>query len=119
MSLRGIGLAWHCIWVRRPGTTAQPRRRASAALHDFLAHKWYFDELYDRTIVRPTLAFAACGVGGPSSAYVIDGIVDGHRRSRCAPGSPLVRVAQSGLLRYYALLLMIGRHGARPLLPAW
>jgi NADH-quinone oxidoreductase subunit L len=27
-------------------------------LHQFLVHKWYFDELYDRILIRPALAVA-------------------------------------------------------------
>ena len=60
-ALAGIGLAWF-VYIRRPGTTARLVERLPR-LHDFLAHKWYFDELYDRAIVRPTLAFGVVDVG--------------------------------------------------------
>ena len=104
MSLIGIGLAWH-MYLRRPGTTTQLAARFRG-LHDFLAHKWYFDELYDRTIVRPTLAFASWA-SGSFERYVIGGMVAGTAFAVRA-GGHAVRVAQSGLLRYYALLLMSG-----------
>ena len=76
-------------------------------LHDFLAHKWYFDELYDRAIVRPTLALGGVVV---ERVRALRDRRHGRRarRSRCAPATTLVRVAQSGLLRYYALLLLTG-----------
>jgi NADH-quinone oxidoreductase subunit L len=104
MSLLGIGLAWH-MYLRRPGTTTQLAARFGG-LHDFLAHKWYFDELYDRTIVRPTLAFASWA-SGSFERYVIGSMVAGTALAVRA-GGHAVRVAQSGLLRYYALLLMSG-----------
>jgi NADH-quinone oxidoreductase subunit L len=103
-SFAGIGLAWW-MYVRRPGTTLRMAERFRG-LHDFLAHKWYFDELYDRAIVRPTLAFGAW-----SSAfferYVVGGFVSGTAYAVRA-GNQAVRIAQSGVLRYYALLLMTG-----------
>jgi NADH:ubiquinone oxidoreductase subunit 5 (subunit L)/multisubunit Na+/H+ antiporter MnhA subunit len=44
-------------------------------LHTFLLNKWYFDELYDATIIRGTLALAAAYRWFDS--YIIDGIVNG------------------------------------------
>jgi NADH-quinone oxidoreductase subunit L len=75
-------------------------------LHGFLAHKWYFDEALDVLIVRPTL-----GLGRLASnvfeRVVIDGVAQGATFAVRA-GNSVVRVAQSGLVRYYALLLMTG-----------
>ena len=44
-------------------------------VYDFLAHKWYFDELYDRLFVRPSLALSR----GLShfDRLVVDGLVNG------------------------------------------
>ena len=38
-------------------------------------HKWYFDELYEAVLVRPTLALA--GSPPASTGGVIDGLVNG------------------------------------------
>jgi NADH-quinone oxidoreductase subunit L len=103
-SVVGIGLAWH-MYVRRPGTTARLVERFRG-LHDFLAHKWYFDELYDRAIVRPTLALGSWSAN-VFERYVVGGVVTGTALVVRA-GGQFVRVAQSGVLRYYALLLMTG-----------
>ena len=104
VSLLGIGLAWH-LYVRRPGTTARMAERFSG-LHDFLAHKWYFDELYDRGVVRPLSAI------GRFSAEVVERFVIGGMVSGTAlavrAGNSIVRVAQTGMLRHYALLLVTG-----------
>jgi NADH-quinone oxidoreductase subunit L len=103
-ALAGIGLAWW-MYVRAPGSTAEMAGRLSW-LHRFLAHKWYFDELYDRVIVGPALL-----VGRFSSnvveRVVIGGMVSGTAHAVRA-GNSLVRVAQTGLLRNYALLLVTG-----------
>ena len=99
------------MYVRAPGTTARLRERFRG-LHGFLAHKWYFDELYDRALVRPTLALGDVVVERVRARRDRrHGVA--ARRSRCAPANSLVRVAQSGLLRYYALLLVTGVSGAR------
>ncbi len=103
-SVIGIGLAWH-MYVRRPGTTARLVERFRG-LHDFLAHKWYFDELYDRAIVRPTLALGSWSAN-VFERYVVGGMVSGTALVVRA-GGQVVRIAQSGVLRYYALLLMTG-----------
>jgi NADH-quinone oxidoreductase subunit L len=44
-------------------------------LHTFLLNKWYFDELYDATIIKGTLALAAAYRW--FDTYIIDGIVNG------------------------------------------
>jgi NADH-quinone oxidoreductase subunit L len=104
MSLTGIGIAWF-LWVRNPGTSVRLAARFRH-LHDFLAHKWYFDEAYDLLIVRP---MAALGRAASTTfeRVVIDGVAQGATYAVRA-GNSIVRVAQSGLLRNYALLLMTG-----------
>ena len=53
--------------ARSPARRCGSRERFRG-LHDFLAHKWYFDELYDRAIVRPDAARSARGRRACSSA---------------------------------------------------
>jgi NADH:ubiquinone oxidoreductase subunit 5 (subunit L)/multisubunit Na+/H+ antiporter MnhA subunit len=45
------------------------------ALYDFLLNKWYFDELYNAALVRPTLALAQ--MARNFDRFVIDGFIDG------------------------------------------
>ncbi len=66
---------------KRPVPIALRRRlRAETAasrypgLYTFLKHKWYFDELYNATLVRPTLALAR-GLG-VFDKQVVDGVVN-------------------------------------------
>ena len=75
-------------------------------LHDFLAHKWYFDELYDRRSCGPALALGRF-CSNVFERVVVDGMVSGTALAVRA-GNSLVRVAQTGLLRNYALLLVTG-----------
>jgi NADH:ubiquinone oxidoreductase subunit 5 (subunit L)/multisubunit Na+/H+ antiporter MnhA subunit len=54
-----------------------PSQAAAAfpALYDFLANKWYFDELYQAALVRPTLALAR--LASQFDRWIIDGLVNG------------------------------------------
>jgi NADH:ubiquinone oxidoreductase subunit 5 (subunit L)/multisubunit Na+/H+ antiporter MnhA subunit len=78
----GIGLgilyyadpAWH-PFVHRYRRDARATAERFPSLHDFLVHKWYFDELYDAALVRPTLAL--CRLASNLDRWVIDGIVNG------------------------------------------
>ena len=92
---------------------AQPSRRAAAGapagLHDFLEHKWYFDEAIDILVVRPSLAVGRWA-NSTFERYVVQGLVDGA--TGVAKGAnAAVRAAQSGYLRSYALLLVLGFAG--------
>jgi NADH-quinone oxidoreductase subunit L len=102
-ALAGIGLAW--LLYAREGSTVRLARRFSR-LHGFLEHKWYFDELYDRVIVRPAFGLARIFSDVVERVFV-GGLVSGTAQVVRA-GNSLVRVAQTGLLRNYALLLVTG-----------
>ena len=104
ISLLGIGLAYFAYLVR-PGWTASLRQRLPA-LHDFLEHKWYFDELIDALVVRPTLAIGRWA-NSTFERYVVQGLVGGTT-GLVRGASAAVRTAQSGYLRSYALLLVTG-----------
>ncbi len=104
ISIVGIALAYLC-YVARPGTTARLIERFGA-LHSFLLNKWYFDELIDALIYRPTIAIGRfCNT--VFERYVIQGIVDGAVDVVKGVGS-VVRGAQSGFVRAYALLVIGG-----------
>jgi NADH-quinone oxidoreductase subunit L len=106
-SLLGIGIAW-VLWMERPGAAVDLARRLRP-LHGFLEHKWYFDELYNLAIIRPLRALgdAASNV---FERVVIQGMV-GTTANAVRIGNSFVRVAQTGVLRYYALLLLVGVGG--------
>jgi NADH-quinone oxidoreductase subunit L len=105
IAVAGIAGAW-VAYVRRPGLTLELRDRFGR-LHDFLEHKWYFDELYEAMFVRPTAAFGRFGRTVVESDFVQGFIVGGAVRVVGA-GTSFTRAIQNGYLRAYALLLMIG-----------
>jgi NADH-quinone oxidoreductase subunit L len=105
VALAGIVLA-HGLYLRRPGTTARLQERY-AGLHRFLERKWYFDELYDVLVVRPTAAFGRFGRNVIESGFV-QGVLVGGTSDIVRASSYLARAVQSGYLRAYALLLLAG-----------
>jgi NADH-quinone oxidoreductase subunit L len=109
ISVAGIALAWF-LYLVRPASTLRLRDFRLRGVHDFLVHKWYFDELYDFAIVRPA---AACGRFGRTvieSVFVQEVIVGGSVAVVRA-GSSFARGLQTGYLRSYAALLVTGLAG--------
>ena len=104
LSIAGIGLAYLC-YVARPQTTARLQERFSR-FHGFLIHKWYFDELQDALVYRPIIAVGRFA-NSVFERVVVEGIVKGAAGTVRGAGA-LVRSAQSGFVRGYALLLVGG-----------
>ncbi len=104
ISIVGIGAAsW--VYVSRPGTSAALIRRFRP-VHTFLVNKWYFDELYDAIIYRPLIATGRFA-NDVVERVVVQGIVAAAVDVVRGVGV-VVRGAQSGFVRAYALLLIGG-----------
>jgi NADH-quinone oxidoreductase subunit L len=108
LGLTGIAIAYR-IWVRQPGIAVAARERL-APVYELLAHKWYFDELIDALVVRPAAAIGRFATGTFERVFVQDTLVGGSTGIVRA-GSAAVRAVQSGFLRYYAALLVLGVAG--------
>jgi len=108
IGLAGIAIAYR-IWVQRPGTAAAIRERMRPAYELFL-NKWYFDELIDVTIVRPASTLARFARDTVERRLIDDTLVGGTT-GLVRAGSAAVRAAQSGFVRYYAALLVLGVTG--------
>ena len=108
LALAGIALAYR-LWVKDPARPGAIRARL-AGVHGFFARKWYFDELIDSVVVRP---FAMLGrfARDVFERVVINGMFVGGPTGAVRAGSAAVRAVQSGFLRYYAALLLLGITG--------
>ena len=108
IAVAGISVAF-VIWVREPGASARLQQRLPA-LHTFLYNKWYFDEVIDVLVVRPaqmTGRFAQSALDGGLIAGGVTGAGTGIVRA----ASATVRRAQTGFLRYYVALMIVGIGG--------
>jgi NADH-quinone oxidoreductase subunit L len=104
----GISIAYR-IWVARPGTATRMRERFAAA-YVFLSHKWYFDELIDFMVVRPSL-WTGRLVESVLERRLIQGAMTGGTAGAVGAVSAAVRRAQTGFLRYYAALMIVALSG--------
>ncbi|MGI8846806.1 MAG: NADH-quinone oxidoreductase subunit L [Candidatus Dormibacteria bacterium] len=105
-SLMGLGLVW-MIWVKRSVDAAGWFHRPGLRVLPLLSyHRFYFDELYDALLVRPTrrLARAMRRVVEPR---VMDGWVRGVGTTM-TEFSTTFRGVQTGLIRDYASYMILG-----------
>ena len=112
VGLAGIGLAYY-LWVKNPALPGKIRARLRV-VHKLLVNKWYFDELIDVVVVRPTLWFGSFARQTFERIFV-NGLLVGGATGVTRSASSAVRAAQTGFLRYYAALLVVGMVG----LTAW
>jgi NADH-quinone oxidoreductase subunit L len=105
IGVAGISIAF-TLWVRQPGAPERLRERMPA-LHTFLYNKWYFDELIDLVVTRPVL-FLGRFTGSALENGLIGGGVTGSTAGMARFTSAAVRRAQTGFLRYYVALMVVG-----------
>ena len=105
ISLGSIAAAY-VVWVARPSLAPAiaARLRPLASLFE---HKWYFDELIDAVVVRPGAWFGRFSQN-TFERVVVNGVLIGGTTGLVRAGSALVRAAQSGILRVYAGLMLVG-----------
>ena len=104
MGVGGIAAAW-VVYVKSPGLPDRLAEKWRQA-YDYSFHKWYVDELYDRTIVKPTVDLAN-GLWKRVDVAVIDAMVNGVG-SAALLWAQGMRVVQSGQVQHYALAMALG-----------
>jgi NADH-quinone oxidoreductase subunit L len=105
--LLGIGGIAVAYWwyMFQPGIPARLAARFPAA-YQFLLNKWYFDELYNRIFVQPTIRLSRV-LWQVGDAGIIDGMPNGAA-SLAADGSRQIVKLQTGSLALYAFVMLIG-----------
>ena len=105
LALLGVGAAY-LVYLRRPGLAGSAQKRL-AGVHSFLFNAWYLNQLYDRLFVRPGRAAGRFGRTTVERVLVQNTLVGGASGVVRA-GTALARAIQTGYLRAYALLLLVG-----------
>jgi NADH-quinone oxidoreductase subunit L len=108
LSLAGVAAAF-LVFMRRPELRKQTLERFSG-VHSFLFNKWYFDELFDAVFVRPGGTLGRYGRNVVESSFV-QGFLVGGTVGVVRAGTSFARAIQTGELRSYALLLVMGVGG--------
>ena len=85
-------------------------RSRFGALYELFKNKWWFDELNDAVVVRPFLAFGRFGQATFERLFV-NGTLVGGTTGIVRVGSAAVLAIQSGFLRAYAALVLLGLAG--------
>jgi NADH-quinone oxidoreductase subunit L len=106
LGLLGIFIAYN-IWGRANGELAQRLQARLPFLQKLFVNKWYFDELIDWVVVRPFGWFGRFGQQTFEHIFV-NGTLVGGTSNIVRAGSAAVRALQSGFLRAYAALLVVG-----------
>jgi NADH-quinone oxidoreductase subunit L len=78
--------------------------------HTLFVNKWYFDEAIDLVIVRP-VAWLGRFCATTFERVVVQGALVGGTSGLVGLASAAVRRVQTGYLRYYAALLLMGLTG--------
>ena len=94
------------IWLKRR-ELADQMARSFAPIHRLLLNKYYVDEIYDATVVKPVQAVSREGLWRGVDVGLIDGAVNGVG-SIVDAGSMVLRRLQTGSVRAYAGSLFIG-----------
>ena len=103
--LIGLFTAW-LMYIRYPEAPAK-LAATQRPLYNFLLNKWYFDEIYDRVFVRPTLWLGrALWTGG--DGRVIDGAINGVAMGLIPRLTRFAGRMQSGYLFHYAFAMVLG-----------
>jgi NADH-quinone oxidoreductase subunit L len=105
ISATGIFIAY-TLYVRRPEVPATLQSRF-AFLHRLFVNKWYFDEAIEAVFVRPA-AWLGRFASTTFERVVVQGALVGGASGLVGLASAAVRRAQTGYLRYYAALLLMG-----------
>jgi NADH-quinone oxidoreductase subunit L len=108
LGLAGIAIAYR-VWVARPGIAPALQARFRP-LYELFVHKWYFDEAIEFLVVRPAGAAGRFATDTFERLFVDETLVGGTS-GLVRAGSAAVRAAQSGFVRYYAALLVLGVTG--------
>jgi NADH-quinone oxidoreductase subunit L len=105
--MMGIGflIAWQ-FYIRKPELPVELARQQEP-LYKFLLNKWYFDEIYDLLIVRPTLWLARVLWKG-GDGWLIDGFGPDGISARVLDITRGAVRLQTGYLYHYAFAMLMG-----------
>jgi len=110
LAVGGISLAF-VMYVRE---TDMPAKFANAAkpVYTFLLNKWYWDELYERTLMRPAQCLGNMLWKKGDLAMIDKGLIHGGVIGGVLAGMERMRTAQTGFVYHYAFAMVIGVFGA-------
>jgi len=109
LAFSGIGLAY-AMYFRE---TDMPARMVAAAkpLHTFLYNKWYWDELFERTLMLPAQRLGTLLWQKADLTMIDKGLIHGGIVNSIKVGAARMRQVQTGMVYHYAFAMVIGVFG--------
>jgi NADH-quinone oxidoreductase subunit L len=101
----GFVIAWE-FYIRRPELPVELARQHEP-LYRFLLNKWYFDEIFDFLLVRPTLWLGRL-LWRRGDGWLIDGFGPDGVSARVLDVTRGAMRMQTGYLYHYAFAMLIG-----------
>ena len=105
MMAAGLALAWQ-MYIRRPELPGQLAERFQP-VYQFLLNKWYFDELYDRLLVKPCMALGRL-LWKRGDGWLIDGFGPDGVSARVLQVAGRAVKLQTGYVYHYAFAMLLG-----------
>jgi len=101
----GLFIAWY-MYIKNT-KLASDIAKINKPLYEFLLNKWYFDELYNFLLVKPTIAIGRI-LWKFLDEYIIDGFGPNGIASLAINLSNRAKKIQSGYIYHYAFAILIG-----------
>src|SRR5579872_769346 len=108
MMVAGFLVSW-LFYIRRPYLPVELAKQ-QPLLYEFLLNKWYFDELYDLIIVRPT-KWIGRFLWKVGDGKIIDGLGPDGVSARVLDITRRAVQLQTGYVYHYAFAMLIGVAG--------
>ena len=107
VALIGIGLAWF-MYVHQPELPGRIATRVPS-IYRLLLNKYHVDEIYDATIVRPTVQISDKLLYRTIDAGLIDSLgINGTARLVRGFAANGLKYLQTGFTQSYVLLMIVG-----------
>lgn len=105
IAIAGVLVAWR-VYTRKGLAFDDQLRTSLGGLFRWAQAKYYWDEFYDRVVVRPVVGGSYNGLG-PFDQKIVDGTVNGVGKITRGLGGVL-RLIQSGIVQNYAAAIAFG-----------
>ena len=101
----GFALSW-LMYIRDPSIPVRLAEQHQP-LYQFLLNKWYFDEIYDFLLVRPTMWIGRF-LWKRGDGWLIDGFGPDGVSARVLDVTNRIVRLQTGFVYHYAFAMLIG-----------
>lgn len=107
VALVGILLAYSFYITKKETPETLLQNNFVKKLYNFSLNKWFFDEMYEKFIIKPLMFVSEWGLWKFFDNIIIDGLINGSSKLYYCFSDGLKEI-QTGKVRYYAYAMMVG-----------